>query len=218
MRTPAIGGRGKGQAGMTGQVDALEILTRVEQYYQDAFTNLMVFFTVALAVLGIGIPFLLEFYRNRSFKTEMARRLAEMRKELASQMSAQKESFDRIVKETADQGYRQVCHHSAIHWCEMADALVGTTGEAWPFALRYWCYAINSALEAHWKPTDPWWSLLLKCMGPFRTSANMKVIAFIRENKAALIETIGRLRQMPAVEPYTLLLRELGALLEDGKD
>ncbi len=200
---------------MLAEIDTMEILTRVEQYYNNAYSNLItvltVVLTVGLVVVGIVIPLLLAWQQQRSFKSTKKNILAEAKQHIDAETELYKDNLRQLIK----QSVQQVHHHSAIHWYEMAEATLKT--DARTLALKYWCFAINSALQADWPPTERKWKWLLNCLGEFQEYGSTKDIAKMPEIRDPIIETISYLRQMPETEPYTILLAKLENLLSPKK-
>ena len=126
------------------------------------------------------------------------------------------EQLEQMIKSLRDQAVGQINHHSAMHWYEMARQHFMEYGGPWVLGIRYWCFAIDSALEAHWLPTDVRWQWMLNCLGGFPEAnpGTTADIAALPENKDVMLSTVGKLVAMGNGEPYCLLRRKLEHLIE----
>lgn len=206
---------------MLAEADAMEILTRVEQYYQNAYGNLVTIMSlilvVGLAIVGVVIPLILEWLRSRSFqrgKDEILREVSKVRETIESEVEMAKRNAQRLF----DQSVRRLNHHTAVHWYEMAEAIHQTTGEAWPLAMKYWCFSINGALDACWEPSHVDWPRVVNCLGKFTSSEPAKDLAQAPELRKYIEQGIGRLEKMPKTKPYSTLLAKLERLLEPKQE
>ncbi len=211
---------------MLGQVDAMEILTRVEQYYSNAFNNLAIFFAIGMAVVaivmtivGVYIPIVIKRAQERNFektlKANLTKAKADAKADAKREIDAATELYKGNLQQAIKQSFQQVNHHSAMHWCDMAT----TTSETgrWALATRQLCFSINSAIDAGWLPTRPYWKWIINCLGDGSKYVTATHIAQ-PETRPAILEAVDKLKQQTKTEPYTTILALLEGLLALKKE
>ncbi len=207
---------------------SLENLQQVHQFYEDAWGNLTwmisamgAFAGAFLLIVGWLLPTLLERGRARTFELSKKDVQDEMRRLIKSETELYKNALKQLADElqqSNDQTHRTINHHLGILWYEMAEAMHKTTGGAWPKAIKYWCYAINSFVAAKYLPSGLHWELITNCLGEYpNTSPAQDIVATVKEVQIAVQETIRLLRSLPQVEPYTILLKKLEFLTNSGE-
>ncbi|MDD2523779.1 MAG: hypothetical protein PHG84_02670 [Endomicrobiaceae bacterium] len=82
-------------------MNAMDVLGQVHAFYDSAWSNLMKFLVISVTILGLGIPFLVYFFQNRSIKeTEKKIRLQikEQKEENRTLLEDQKKEFDKQIE------------------------------------------------------------------------------------------------------------------------
>lgn len=165
-------------------IGGLDLIEKVDSLYNKALVLLITLAISVTALVGVVVPIVLERLQRDTLKDtrnelvaqmdssrlRLERGLSHSRTELVDEINSARKDLRSEIDQTADQALRRLNGYSAIHWYELARAILNTQGEAWPFAIRYWSYAINSALEAKWEPEHPWWGKFVTCLGAWGES------------------------------------------------
>jgi hypothetical protein len=100
----------------TAPVDPLDLLSKVEGFYNNAFRKLVAVLGVGLLIVGIIIPLVLEFYRHKSFAKEMDILRDELQKTTNTRIeSASKELEKKHLKLIRDNLKSQMGMSAPIH-------------------------------------------------------------------------------------------------------
>jgi len=119
-------------------VDALEIINKLDAFYNNAWNHLLIFVTILVTLVGVVIPLGIQWYQRKTFKldeerlhttirTEVEKARADLKAKLSEQIESEKEKLQeelrRLTKDIAvnihqvrggvfmDQGANQLLTH-----------------------------------------------------------------------------------------------------------
>jgi len=110
---------------MLAEANALEILTKVETYYQNAFVNLVAVLVIGLAIVGIVVPLIVHSLQKASFR-ETAEKLREemqrVTKNAKTDLEETAESLDQAIAATAAEIFQEFAQRPQAGYGNPTDA------------------------------------------------------------------------------------------------
>ncbi|MES2378224.1 MAG: hypothetical protein V4553_16660 [Bacteroidota bacterium] len=82
--------------------DSMDLLTRMDTFYNNSWSKLIMVITIAFAIIGILIPFLIQLYQKRELKLSEDRLKEDIKKEVALALEALNISSEENIKAKLD--------------------------------------------------------------------------------------------------------------------
>lgn len=79
--------------------ETLEILTKVNEFYDSAWSKLIFLLAGAFAVLGVIMPFVIQYFQNKSIKASEKELESKMNLQLIELKNTLKEDFSKVIDE-----------------------------------------------------------------------------------------------------------------------
>ena len=188
-------------------ITGLDVVNSVDQFYSHARAGLinLAGWIGAIGVVLIGGNYIWQRVSASRYRRELKR--------VRGKLGEQEKTLDDLLRRSQE-GVRQVYHHSAMHWLEMASSELDAG--AWMFTLKHWCYALDSALLAEWPAGSKHWEGVLEWASRARWSPlEQTAVGVMSEGRVPIRETMERLRSAPPGKPYDEL-REFLSRFEAG--
>ncbi len=169
----------------------LDIVAKVEAFYSHIFMYLL----PVVVVVGIFATIVVPIVVHR----------------------LQQEAFDKVIKpleesvaQQATLAINQLDSYAAILWLEIAESAIETDGPMYPRPYKYYCYAINSALKAHWEQDEPLWQKILLALTTKQDDLQKGVANKDPQQVRPVVQnTLARLKCRGPHEPYLTLCKFL---------
>ena len=214
----------------------LENLQLVHQFYEDAWGKLIwmiatvgsvAVFILTLVALMLGwiIPNRTEKVRDKDLelnKKDIQDKQDKMHQSIESATELYKVELKQLTDEhqqSNKETLKTINHHSGFLWLGIAEAMWQNPGHSRNISIMYLCYAINGFVAAEWSPSEPGWPSLLDSLRKYQAiQGAQEFVASDQGIRAGVQVTMGNLRNLPQIEPYTTLLKELESLAYPGEE
>jgi len=77
--------------------DSLELLNKLDGFYNNSWSRLLIFVTLSFAIVGIVIPVLIQWYQKKELKLSEDRLKAEIKSEMEAVISSIENSFSETI-------------------------------------------------------------------------------------------------------------------------
>ncbi|WP_173968483.1 hypothetical protein, partial [Flavobacterium collinsii] len=109
--------------------DTLEILAKVNEFYNSAWDKLLIFGTVSFAIIGIVLPVIIQWYQNRiikinekEFEAKINLKIEDLKKEMKTEIetefSEKRKNLEVILEKQENLFSARIAHMQAINYLD----------------------------------------------------------------------------------------------------
>lgn len=187
--------------------DSMDLLNKMDGFYNNAWTKLIIFITIAFTIVGLIVPALIQWYQKNQLTLSEEKLKAEIKAEISKAIA----DTQKIIKENLDKEVKQL-HAEIRGFGYQFQADLYRESEKYPNAVRDYVRAIKEYLESENIPRA--FSILDRLKSTIKKCSKNILDTTLKSTIKSIPEAIEDIKNTNQNEPLNKALSEIIVLYQ----